>query len=254
MNRTRAFTIVEILVAIGIMAIILGLAFPALMGARAKGGQVVSLANARTCAADIIAYADVKNEYPFITLGMHLGPNATGGTPDTFSIPMWPEDSSMGGTNIWWLNRWWPGLVSQIAPWEEHYESWISPGSEKTLEHNDSRVSYEYSNSFQARPVLWSTPTYTGTFDEAIKPVRPHEVVFPSLKALVWDAELAYINPRPESRMGHLDAPTPIGFPDGHAAIHRPQDATPGVPNPLNSYNNDIPLHNTPDGVKGRDY
>jgi len=44
-----------------------------------------------------------------------------------------------------------------------------------------------------------------------------------------------------------------MAFADGHAATHTPHDATPGVANPRND-NDDTRLHNTPDGVHGRDY
>jgi len=144
------------------------------------------------------------------------------------------------------------------VPWEEHYESWVSPGRNfPSLLSDDGRpvafvgTSYQYSNSFIASPALWSGSATAD--DSLITPTKPADVVFPAQKALVWDADLAYLPRPPRWREGHWLHPTPMAFADGHAATHTPHDATPGVANPRNG-NDDIRLHNTPNGVHGRDY
>ena len=86
-----------------------------------------------------------------------------------------------------------------------------------------------------------------------IRPVRTHEVAFTSSKAMLWDAQLAFLPKEPAASEGHWDAKTPMAFPDGHADSKNPLEAREGVANALRDGANDR-LNNTPDGVRGVDY
>lgn len=252
----RAITLVEVLVSIGVMGVLLAIGLPALMRARAGGGQTVSLANARTCAMDIAAYAEQEGEWPFVKPGRPVAgvpPHLS--TPDLFMLPGSSPGTFVGSNDVWLLRRMWALLVAaRVAPWQEHYQAWVSPGRTADLDAGNVSVSYEYSNSFQARPELWTPEFNPASSADPIQPVRSHEVAHPSVKVLVWDGDLAYLSPEPKVRLGHPDAPTPAAFADMHAAVIRPQEATPGFPNALNSARPDAPLHNTPGGVRGSDY
>ncbi len=61
MRRKRAFTLVELLVAIGIIAMLIGIVLPALSRARAKGRQVKCLSNLRQMMTSAHAYANDFN-------------------------------------------------------------------------------------------------------------------------------------------------------------------------------------------------
>ncbi|MDX9910498.1 MAG: type II secretion system protein [Phycisphaerales bacterium] len=264
----RGFTLIELLVVIGVIALLIAILLPALGSARGTARQTKSLANLRTIGTTFAQYADQYTTYPFVKPG-------TGSADVPFPVPhdilfiQWYPRGTMIGTSDWFhLSHLWPAPVSAMAPWEENFEAWISPGYDNSLEIMRTRdmtqldnpaandVSYHYSNSFLAKPRLWTTSGAAPAGDEASKlfaGTAPHEVAFASDKVMLWDAHLAYMSRQPEVREGHFDAKTPMCFADGHADVKNPLDATPGTPNPLR-FNDTTRLHNTPDGVKGRDY
>ena len=64
-DRRRAFTLVELLVVIGIIAILVAFLVPALTKARAKAQNLQCKANLRTCHVVLMAYAvDFRNFPP----------------------------------------------------------------------------------------------------------------------------------------------------------------------------------------------
>lgn len=246
-DRNRGFTIVELLVSIGIIGVLFSLSLPALLGAKVRASELRSLANARSIASDMHAYADIKGTYPFVK----IEPGGTASVP----TPAPPGYTAMTIlSDVWSLSWAWPGLVAEVAPWEEHWATWVSPGRDPALPALGDPIlpsSYRYSTSFVASPALWSG---SATADPSLTaPTRPADVAHPANKVLVWDGELAYLPKRPVFVEGHFNHLIPMGFADGHAAVHNPLDATPGVPNPL-FFEDSSRLNNTPNGVLGRDY
>ena len=166
-------------------------------------------------------------------------------------------------TNHWSVEWAWPALVSEVAPWEENYSVWVSPGMSTKLPEmhsmadgmGDARmsemVSWRYSNSLSGDPRLWGEGAKVSA--KMHRAVKDSEVSFPSQKVMLWDTHLAYLRDEPELIDGHWNAPTPMAFADGHADVKNPLDAKEGVANPLNG-GSDIRLSNTPDGVGGIDY
>ena len=234
----RAFTIVDVMVTIGVIGVLFSIALPALRGARVRARELRSLVNAQSVSADMSAFASAFGIWPFLS-SSDPAPGQMPRTQDTpaglLAVPWWPENFIIGVDSIWSLGTLWPGLVSRVAPWEAHYGSWVSPGREKvdlpdlSVQSNYPlpRTSYLYSNSFVASPALWSgSASADGSL---IAPTKPSDVAFPSNKVLVWDGDLAYL-PRPPRRVdGHWLHPTPMAFADGHAAVLAPADATPGA-------------------------
>lgn len=244
-SHRRGFTIIELLVSIGIIGVLFAISLPALLGARVRASELRSVANARSIASDMHAYADVKGTYPFVKIVP--GGTATVRAPSTFT-------AMQILSNVWMLIKAWPGLVMEVAPLEEHYATWVSPGRDTSvpgLNEPSGLTSYNYSTSFLASPALWSG---TATADpDLIRPTKPADVAFPSNKVLVWDSELAYLAKRPPLVEGLSNHPTPMAFADGHAAVHNPLDATPGIENPFQP-GEGTRLLDTPNGVLGRDY
>lgn len=262
--RTRdGFTLIELLVVIAIVALLIGILLPALGKARQSGREVLALSNARTLTASFQQYHETYRAYPFIRAGVK--PAGFGGEvpPGIFFVKWYPEGTIIGTNRVWSMSHLWPALVSEVAPWEEHFKTWVSPGRATVLPESPRPglapgeapdVSFRYSNSFLAQGSLWRAGGFQGVADDAlIRATSTSDVTFPSSKVLVWDADVAYIPKQPEREGIHLKAKAAMGFVDGHADAKDPTQAAAGVPNPLQEGNAEK-LHNTPDGVQGRDY
>ncbi len=256
----RAFTLIELMVSIAIIALLISILLPALAGARQSGRRVLALSNARTLGQTFDTYLGQNDDaYPFVP-GIS-DPNF-GGTEVVF-VQWWPTGTMIGTDDPFMLSWAWPGVVSSIAPWTEHYATWVSPGRSTDLpvsyddrpdddREADQDISWRLSNAFLADPKLWGDQPID-TPRSLLRAVRASEVVFPASKVLAWDTHLAYITKRPDLVDDHWDAPTPMVFADGHGDALRPQEASEPADQPLAQFP-ERKLADTPEGVRGRDY
>jgi prepilin-type N-terminal cleavage/methylation domain-containing protein len=237
---TRAFSLIELLVSIGILAILIGLLLPSLAKVRNQGAQTKSLSNVRQLATVIDLYCTSSNSmYPAAEPGrFYPRPPA----PSMFSYPYWQ------------IYETWPGVVYDIQSYEEFPELFVSPLSQRFV---DTRwpwpTSYEYSTSFVAQPILWTEDCIPQASMQVAMTVE--RVRFPSSKALLWDRELPWI--RDEVRTNEakdLLFSTPMAMADGSAALRVPAEATPAIQNPMFPMITPKRLRDTPNGVEGRDY
>jgi prepilin-type N-terminal cleavage/methylation domain-containing protein/prepilin-type processing-associated H-X9-DG protein len=262
--RRQGFTLIELLVVIGIIGLLLSLVMPALAGARERAREVAASSNLRQVGATFAAYANDFRAFPQRSLGVRpeAGTGQAGlpglGQPDVLFVQWWPEGSIIGVSDYWAHSWIWPGIVSRVASWPENFHIWVSPGRRVTLPDDmpdvatlQDTVSVRYSHTFVAKPELFRPGAPAEV--RLLGATRPEDVTFPANKVMLWDAHVAYLR-GPLERVGeHLNAPTPMAFADGHAAIHNPTQALEAVPNPLR-FGVASPLHSTLDGVRGRDY
>lgn len=237
------FTLVELLVVVAVVAVLLGLALPVIRGARQSAGAGASLSNLRGIGIVVELYTQRHaGVYPFHGPDTYL--------PFGISPPDERQRTLATIGDVWSLSYLWPAKMHEVAPWRDHYRSWLNAGRE-TL-HSDSPwredlvVSYRYTCSFFASPETWTEGPPLPA-EELIKPVSISDVRFPALKALMYDKDRAYLGAAvaQHDRRGVLLA-------DGSASLRSDAAATTPVQNRVDAWPPRL-YSDTPLGVKGRD-
>jgi len=240
----KGFTLIEILVVIGVMSVLVAIMLPGLARSRATAREARCLSNLRMTSTVFELYSQrFRDRFPFATAGQ--------------SIDLSPDHEGTGGTlqiqSAWDLAAAWPGIMHEIAPWREWFASWVCSGARRVQGEPwtgeepiglAGATSYVYCWSFIARPENWVAGTLSS--DALQRPVSVADVLYPSSKALMFDNELAHQTPRDDRDN------RPILFVDGHSKVHRVSAASaPGL-NVLSG--SSIRLMDTVNGARGRDY
>lgn len=240
-----AFSLLELLVTIGVIGVLLSIVLPALRGARSAARQTACIVNLRGVGVTMETHLRIsRGLYPFAAPGARLRMSP----PDE-------EAAYLTTGDHWNLRSSWPALLHDAAPWRENFATWICPGADRPAERPwaasegggaAALPSYSYSNSFIAKPRVWM-PGATAD-PSLLQPVSAAEVERPAVKAIMYDEEMAHLSldraPRPDS--------IPILFADGHASTHPISDIASPVVNPFTGIA--LPLHDTGGGVTGRDF
>lgn len=243
--KRRGFTLVELLVVIGVVALLVGLLLPAIAGSWIRAREIASAANLRSIGQLVEVYA-----------GRNAGryPAPVPGRP----YPSFTPDITVT-MGHWQASDYWPGLFADTNPWWENERLYLARGAERFIEPpviTLPRPSFVYSGSFLGQPELWSgRPIEAGRLDAMARGVTQSLVRYPGAKALMWDWELAHLpGPPRHDASGNLLERTAVLFADQHVAPRVPAEATPGYYNQHPEASHPIEnLHNTPDGVLGRD-
>ncbi|MCC5824483.1 MAG: type II secretion system GspH family protein [Phycisphaerales bacterium] len=246
-RRPRAFTLVELLVVIGVIALLIGILVPAIGKTLDRSRELASAVNLRSIGQIFEIYTG----------------NARGMYPAPIPGRMYPSyipDIAVSMAH-WHAATDWPGLFADTHPWWEYERLYLAPGAERILEGpviTLPKPSFDYSSSFLGHPGLWA-PDRDIDIDQIPRferSVTQSMVRYPASKVLMWDIEMPYLR-RPLERddRGNLRERTPMLFADQHVANHIPAEATQGITNPAPTaarlHEN---IHNTPHGVHGRDY
>lgn len=242
--KRRGFSLVELLVSVGVIGVLLGLLTPALMRARVSAYETKSIAQIRDLGLIVKLYLQSERDtYPWHAPG----------EPYFFAPPGTPTGSIMSSDDPWSMRYFWPTTMHRIAPWPDHYVGWLGakpalagdrPPWESAGPDSTHYPAYYYSNSFIGDPACW-LPTGTAR----ARPVRQAAVRFPSSKALMYDQARNYlpIAFQDETRRAVLAA-------DNSAAMRDDRDAQPPTPNRARPGMSTVIYQDTPGGVYGRDF
>ncbi len=188
MRSHPAFTIVELLVVISIMALLIGLILPALGLARGSARRAVCLSNQRQISLAISVYANQHHDrYP----SAYYYLNAAGIPVGTFTnhIVGWDTINDHGTIK--------PGLIWQAAGSYEIQQCPSHEGASNTIM-NERYSGYNYNTTFIGRG-LGETP-WGGMTTE---PARVSDINDPARTALVGDG--GYVSGANKSMRAHED-------------------------------------------------
>lgn len=257
-RTSSGFSLIELLIAIGIIGILISIMLPALSKMRLAAKQTQGMANMRSVAASFAQYAGQYQMYPFIQPGTPIqGAHGTIQVPEGMIGSQWIRPGAILITSDPFEMEWmWAAAMAKFSDVETNYPTWVSPGLPTRLPDAEDiepkeQISVRLSNSFVARPELFAPGAKEDP--KMIAPVRAEDVLSPSSKVMLFDAHVAYYSRRPQVRDSHYDAPTPMAFADGHADAKNPTTAHNGVANIMRG-NSNIKLHSTENGVRGQDY
>lgn len=247
--RRSGFTLLDLLLSIGIIAVLVGLALPILSQTRDRAIDAASTANMRTHAQVVQLYADdFRGMAPFVA-----DPDATysvvrgGGL--TVSIEFFQAVELWG---IALVDRYY-GFGLGSDRWDENLNFGIfaRQGADGFM--------YQYSPTFFTRPEYWDENTRDTRHTGQLRPVRIANVAFPGSKAMFLELDGARGFPswRNDGTAGR-DLRWAFAFADG--SVRRPAAGRLVQPCPLGEGNTIggrftfgvVGLH-TQDGILGRD-
>lgn len=245
------FTIIEMLVTVGVLAVLVGLVIPAASQIRAQARRAGALTSTKQFVSTFLAYSnDYKDVFPFL---LNTEPYSNPG----IQLPTAPPticrvDSHFTQSFMWsallkdtYLDGRCDGPDFQLYSSNNTHTCWPS---------------LLYSCSMLASPEFWNLNTRVGP--EQWRPVRAGQVRFPSAKVILFenyaDDERVYIGAYTYLAVDRR--PIVMGLVDGSARYVRPDQfgqscfglgTWPGYP--LLTTRSTLPVNFTLDGVRGRD-
>jgi prepilin-type N-terminal cleavage/methylation domain-containing protein len=253
-TRSAGFSLVELLVSIGIVAVVLSLALPALSGSASKAKALRAEARCRQIAQALFHYAiDYADSPPVL------------GKPDSSGHSEWRLD--YGTRNVSWFQHH-SGYSLVLASYVGTWRDLIAPGNPREYPvavHRGvevSRTDYHLTNTLYASPAFFDWETMAGPSQFAAQ--RLSLTAFPSSKGLIYQ-QWVFHHPGVSAAAAccMADVPTPIAFFDGSVSELVMRRMIPGVINPYAGAMippeadprtvDGSPVSNTRQGLLGRD-
>lgn len=218
----RGFSLVELMVVIGVIMVLLGLALPALSKSRVEAERMRQLKQIQQCATIISAYAgDWKDVYP------------------------------LAGANQFEASLHWYQAVVAAGMVESARDL------DATSYDHGLDLAFALSSSMVSAPKYYvlDAPPYPAWQLRPVTPVRQADVVFPSSKGEVWTWRIGY------TKQDNMDVfwccwearlSAPVAFSDGSAAPAAWQDLL-GADTMRQQEMAGVPVATTWGGVTGRD-
>lgn len=230
-------TLIEVLVVVAIVSVLVAIAVPVVGRVRMQANEQASVARLHDLSITFELYQQSFRTLPFARWGWALPPEVA---PFVYA---WDP--------VFGIDDAWPTVMHTIAPWRDHSATWVSPGApnrfEETWGHpwgtfSTKMPSYRYARCFVGDSRLWTS----GGAEAGERANASSDVAFPSSKVELLDRQRAYLR-------GAESFFRPVAFADGSARVVDESRATLPVQNPLL---NQPPakFHDTPDGVRGRDF
>lgn len=244
---------IELIVVIGVIAVLMSILLPALASARRVSWRLKSASNVRSLTQLVLKRAE-DNRGAFPTIDPEAGP--------VYMMPFTPGNSLRFGGSHWIVAGFqWP------APYEFDERELGAPAmlasppatAEDIITHNSVYTHYRLTSTVIGDPALWGdTPIDEDNLPRYRRGVRIAEIAFPAQKGLMWDAALNWLPRDPKTDGPDLADPTPVAAADGSVKNRVPAEMTDGVlchdPDQRAWVEDGAAMHNTPDGVRGRDW
>ena len=255
----RAFTLVELLVVVAVIALLIGILLPALSAARRSAAEMKSLSNIRQNTLGLIALAD-RTDGRFPTAPLVKGETDVFGNPKT----LLPTNHGFIAPIQWFGHTLSWSVVLYESGWE-NTRTFRGPSATAAFSRDApieglpqslraiTSTSYYLTETVFAKPKLFTPQDpFNQPGIEVCQAQLLAQVSFTSDKALMYETDGALIPRRPAS-VDRTLWDRPVAFFDGHAEQRKTADALETVPN-VRHVNNDGPLITTLDGIKGRDF
>jgi type II secretory pathway pseudopilin PulG len=224
---------IELLVVIGVVALLLALALPSLVSARRAARDTRSGVNCKQLATAITMFGDKSGgKFPIPMAGQ--------------SVPTF-DDNFRVVYPYWDLHRTWSGVMYDDLQYIPNLKVFLSPHAQRDAGELWPS-SYTLTLTTGAPSALWTRGVDQSSVERAV--MRHQDVSFPSRKAMLWDVESKDF---PSHRSDALA--TQIAFMDSSVRTLVPRKATVPVENTTNDAGYaQAYLHNTELGLGGVDY
>jgi prepilin-type N-terminal cleavage/methylation domain-containing protein len=253
--KARGFSLVELLVSIGVICTLLALLLPSLSGTRGLARGVTGLSRQKQIATGVVLYAANAKDLPPVL----YEPRWPRGNP-------MPLDVGSAGSGFWFDHAYLYGL--EILAQLESPAVGIAPGNKSPHREVQFRgrltriADYWITNTLYATPSFFSWETQTGV--EQFRPQQLSSVSFPASKGMMW-APYTFSHPGASAVLSccGFDVESPITFFDMSGGMHSMKAMKPGI---LNLFESVVippdvdprsipgtPVANTPLGVHGLD-
>ena len=256
-----AFTLLELLVSIAIIALLLAVLLPALSGARASARDATCIASLRSATVEVQGFADAHQGW-VPSVPKWVDPHSVGNVLPQARLDY--PDGSYVQMSYFPAGRWWAAamLADGLS-----IGAWTCSGFDAT-EHLNTRYfyngqpvfyamgqpvplsTYEMSEAFRAHPRYWSRGR-ARTSPRELVPQRIDQVAFPSQKVLLYEEVITHQSDPPYSFWNDSG---PVAMSDGSVGLRSADDARPGVSNRLDIPGCETRIRNTVDGILGIDY
>lgn len=183
-NWRHGWTLVEILVSIGIVGILLSLALPAMGRVRHQARLAASLSNIRQCGAGVIGYAAENADLPpvlFPPREAYLPPDR----PDVF------VGRGIRTTGLWWDHQsQWHVLLTPVPPPQACWAPGHRSGFTWVIDQSPAAVTPNYylTWSLYADPAYWDRFTQRGPAQWRAQHLT--NIRHPSDKGLMWQSRV----------------------------------------------------------------